>query len=300
MKIFSVLICLLITFNLSDSGKKPIPEKIAEGLDFPEGPAWDGVGRLYVSNCYADWIALIAEGGMDTFALKPTTPYNFGKTNGLTFSTDGNLYACDYEKGAIIRFSMKGDCEAVIDGYLGKRFNRPNDLAFDPKGNLYFTDPHLYDAEKRDGVVYAFSIGTNRVRPVYEGLGFPNGIAFSADGRSLFVCESALNRVLKFAVDSEGDLGSYTIFAEMPGGDPDGLAIDQAGNVYVAHFGGGQVYKFNPDGTVADTIRVPGKKPTNVEFGGKDLKTLYITEVETNSIYQIQVNIPGLKLFGLP
>ncbi len=300
MHVSSGLIYLAIIFSTAGTGDKPVLEKIAEGLSFPEGPAWDGTGRIYVSNCYADWVAWVSQSGADTFIVKPTKPYNFGKTNGLTFYRNGYLYACDYEKGAIIRFAPDGECEVVVDGYQGQRFNRPNDLAFDANGNLYFTDPHAYDPSDRDGVVYMYSTENQQLRRIYAGLGFPNGIAFSADGKSLFICESALNRVLKFPVDDEGNLGRYSVFTVMPGGDPDGLAIDQAGYVYVAHFGGGMVYKFNPEGAVADTIRMPGKKPTNVEFGGKDMRTLFITETETNAVYQIRVKTPGLQLFGNP
>jgi len=295
--IFSAVVvtCLLI-----GCGQKPKLQKVADGLNFPEGPAWDGSGKLYVSNCYSNWIAVFTDGILDTFTARPTAPYEFGKTNGLTFYRDGYLYGCDYENGAIIRFSNSGECELVVNGYAGQKFNRPNDLAFDGKGNLYFTDPHLYDPDNLDGVVYMYSIETGQLRPVYRGLGFPNGIAFSADGKSLFVCESALSRILKFPVDEQGNLGMFTIFAEIPGGDPDGLALDHTGNVYIAHFGGSMVYKFDKEGIIADTIRVPGKKPTNVEFGGEDLRTLYITEVETNALYGIRVETPGLKLFGLP
>jgi gluconolactonase len=285
---------------LISCSQKPMLEKITNGLNFPEGPAWDGIENVYISNCKADWIGRLNEGKIDTFVTKTTIPYNFGKTNGLVFNQDGFLYACDYENGAIIRFSKDGRCELVTDGYEDQRFNRPNDLAFGNNGDLYFTDPHAYDPENRDGIVYVYSFKTGSVHPVYEGLGFPNGIAFSADGRSLFVSESALNRVLKFPVEEDGNLREYTVFAEIPGGDPDGLALDQAGNIYVAHFGGGKVYKLDPDGSVADIINIPGKKPSNVEFGDDDLRTLYITEVETNAIYRIRVGIPGLRLFSLP
>jgi gluconolactonase len=300
MNRFLMVTLILITALTGGCDQKPMLEKVAAGLDFPEGPAWNGSGKIYVSNCYADWVAVLSEGRMDTFVVRPTEPFDFGKTNGLAFGPDGFLYGCDYGSGTIVRFAETGTCEVVLEGYQGHRFNRPNDLAFDPSGNLYFTDPHLYDPENRDGVVYKYSLSTGEIRPVYEDLAFPNGIAFSGDGKSLYVCESALNRVLKFPVDDQGNMGRYTVFSEMPGGDPDGLAIDQKNNVYVAHFGGGLVYKFTPGGMIADTIRVPGKKPTNVEFAGADLRTLYITEVETNAVYRIRVDIPGLKLFGLP
>ena len=83
-------------------------------------------------------------------------------------------------------------------------------------------------------------------------------------------------------------------------GDPDGCNFDQDENLYVAHFGGGTIWILNPDGSVKGKIKTPGLKPSNVEFGDSDLKTLYITEDETNAVYKIRVDIPGLPLFSSP
>ena len=95
-------------------------------------------------------------------------------------------------------------------------------------------------------------------------------------------------------------LSDKTIFAELPGGDPDGLAFDVEGNLYAAHFGGGAIYVFSSNGILKDKIITPGKKPSNVEFGGDDMRTLFITEDETNSVYSIKVKIPGMQLFSSP
>ncbi|MCK7523104.1 MAG: SMP-30/gluconolactonase/LRE family protein [Ignavibacteriales bacterium] len=148
--------------------------------------------------------------------------------------------------------------------------------------------------------IYRLNIESKEVSLLAESLAFPNGIAFSPDSKKLFVCESALNRILTFNVNKDGSLSDKAIFAELPGGDPDGIAFDIDGNLYVAHFGGGAIYVFSPEGIIKDKLITPGKKPSNVEFGGEDMRTLFITEDETNSVYSTQVETAGMKLLSAP
>jgi len=274
--------------------------KVIDGLDFPEGPAWDGQETLYVSNCHGGWITKITSKGAEVFLRASESPFTFEKTNGLTVYKDGSLFACEFGKGLILKISADGKSEVVANGYRDKRFNKPNDLAFDPKGNLYFTDPYNYRRENPDGVVYRLNLDSGTVMPVAQNLGFPNGIAFSEDGQKVYICESAFQRVLIFDVNSDGTLSNKTVFVDLPGGDPDGIALDQEGKVYVAHFGGGAIFVVNPDGTIQEKIQTPGKKPSNLEFGDKEFKTLYLTEDETNAVYKIRVDVPGLPLFSSP
>lgn len=299
-KIIAVIILLTPLFIAFAQEKNETPEYtlVAEGLAFPEGPAWNGE-MLLVSNCYSDWILRVKDGITDTFVVKPTSPFDFGKTNGLTFYKDGSLYACDYGKGAILKFQPDGTCETVAEDYEGKKFNRPNDLAFDSRGNLWFTDPHKYHPDTLDGAIYQIDTD-GKVRQMYYGLGFCNGIALNAEETKLYVCESAMHRVLTFAINKDGSLSEPEVFAEMPGGDPDGMAFDIEGNLYVAHFGGKAIWKFNKSGLLLQKIETPGTKPSNIEFGGKDLKTLYITEDEHNALYKIEMKTPGLPLFSAP
>ncbi|MCI0514455.1 SMP-30/gluconolactonase/LRE family protein [candidate division KSB1 bacterium] len=280
--------------------RQPEFELLIRDLNFPEGPAWDRHETLYVSNCYGNWITRFRAHQSDTFLIAADSPFTFSKTNGMTVARDGNIYACDFGCGAILKIQPNGQSEIYANGYQGQRFQRPNDLAFDPNGNLYFTDPNHYRRENPDGVIYRITTGTREVNPVATQLAFPNGIAFSADARSLFVCESAFNRVLKFTVLTNGMLSPPEVFVELPGGDPDGINFDQAGNLYVAHFGGGAVYVIAPDGSIRQKLNTPGKRPTNVEFGGPNLQTLFVTEAETNALYQLQVTIPGLPLNAPP
>src|SRR3972149_4504832 len=227
--------------------------KIADGLNFPEGPAWDGKGNLYVSSCHGGYIAQISADGTKKFIDSTSNP-NLKQTNGLAVYKDGSIFACDYGLGAILKITPEGKSEIFIDGYDGKRFDRPNDLAFDDKGNLYFTDPKSYGKDKLDGRIFKVVIKSKVVK----------------------------------------------LLAELPGGDPDGLAFDIDGNLYAAHFGGGAIYVLSSDGKIKEKIIAPGKKPSNVEFGGDDMRTLFITEDETNSVYSTKVKIPGMPLFSSP
>ncbi|NWF89833.1 MAG: SMP-30/gluconolactonase/LRE family protein [Ignavibacteriaceae bacterium] len=273
--------------------------KVADGLNFPEGPAWDGKGNLYVSSCYGGYITKIFSQNVSKFIDSTSNPY-MKQTNGLTVHNDGNIYACDYGIGAIIKISPQGISQILIDSYEERRFNRPNDLAFDKKGNLYFTDPKSYGKDKLDGRIFKVNLESKKITLLADSLSFPNGIAFSKGGDKIFVCESAQNRILTFDVDSSGSFSNKTVFAELPGGDPDGLAFDINENLYIAHFGGGAVYILSPKAKVIEKIITPGKRPSNVEFGGDDMKTLFITECETNCVYSIQVKTPGMKLLTSP
>ena len=265
-------------------------------MNFPEGPAWDGRSTLYVSNCYGDWITRIHSGIADTFIVADNQNYQFKKTNGLVFGNN-SLFACDFGQGAILNIDRTGKVRTIANGYQDEPFHRPNDLAFGPDGHLYFTDPFHYDRNNPDGVVYRIDPVTGNVKPVIENLAFPNGIAFSADGKYLYVCESAFQRVLRFPFGKAGITGKPEVFIELPGGDPDGIALDKKGNIYIAHFGGSAVYIVSPMGKILHKLKTPGRKPSNLEFGGRDLKTLYLTEVETNAVYQCNVRIPGQPLF---
>lgn len=275
-------------------------EKVVDGLNFPEGPAWDGNGNIYVSSCYGGYITKITEDSSYTFLKASEDPFTLKQTNGLTFDRFGNLYACEYGIGAILKISINGRTEIYASGFNGERFNRPNDLAFDSNGNLYFTDPKSYDKNKPDGIVYRIDNQTKIVTVAADSIAYSNGIAFSEDSKNVFVCESANHRILKFDINDDGTFTKRKVFAALPDGDPDGIAFDIEGNLYVANFGSGRIYILNPDGSIKTFFKAPGKKPSNVEFADGDLKTLYITEDETNALYKTKVNIPGLPLFNSP
>jgi len=285
--------------STNDADALPIPadavwQKVVDGLNFPEGPAWDGHSTLYVSNCYGGWVTRLASGTSDTFVTAAKAPFTFQQTNGMTFHK-GHLYACDFGVGAILRFTTDGAAEVYVNDFHGVAFNRPNDLRFDAEGNLYFTDPKTHSREVLDGRVFRINAQDKSVKVLADSLGFPNGIAISGNSRMLYVCESAFERILRYTIAEDGQLTGREVFVTLPGGDPDGIDFDSAGNLYVAHFGGGTVYVIGPHGGLKQKISTPGMKPTNLEFGGDELKTLFLTEVETNALYQLDVEIAGMK-----
>jgi WD40 repeat protein len=130
------------------------PVKIADGLAFPDGPAYNGKGYIFVSNCNADTITRLDDASNKTAAFhRAVDKFTFLKTNGMTFYEDGTLFACDFERKAILQIHPDGRMELYADKCDDQGFKGPNDLAFDPEGNLYFTDPTGSDEKNPVGCV---------------------------------------------------------------------------------------------------------------------------------------------------
>lgn len=297
-----VLEFFLYYLSFAQPASLPTPEVVKTGLIFPEGPAFDGKNTLYVSNCYGGYISRFSQQGtMDTASKAEKPGALIQKTNGLTVGHDGCLYVCDFGKKAIIKISPDGKQQIYAEAYQGQPFLGPNDLAFDPEGNLWFTDPTGSNITNNAGAIYRVQAGGKGVTKVAGGLAFPNGIAFSADARTLYVAESMRHRIVRYTVLPGGTLSTSSVFAEMPTQhEPDGIAFDAEGKLYVAHYGGGAVRIFAPDGKYLHSIMMPGKNITNVEFAGEDLRTLYITEADTGTLYKLRTAAPGLRLLWSP
>jgi gluconolactonase len=135
-------------------------------------------------------------------------------------------------------------------------------------------------------------------------MAFPNGIALSPDEKILYIGETSRNAVWRVGLEEPGviTVRGARIMAYLNGGaGPDGLALDERGNVYAAYFDAGEVAVLTPKGKIIGSIKLPageGSFTTNVAFGGPDRMTLYITEAEKNVIYKVAMKVRGLKLFG--
>lgn len=291
------LVVFVLPFLIASCSQKLVDDTdwqlVASGFSFPEGPAWDGESVLYVSNCYSNWIAKIEDGKVDSFII--ASEDTFDKTNGMVVSRSGDIFACDFGRGAILKITPDGEVNEIVPGFNGEKLNRPNDINFDRNGNLYFTDPKSYGSDHPDGRVFFHDLKTGRTELAAENMDFPNGLALSPLADKLYVCESGKHRVVRFDVAENGQLGNMEVFAELPGGDPDGIEFDVEGNLYVAHFGSGTVFIISSKGEILHEIKTPGKKPSNLDFGGKDRKTLFLTEDETNSVYKMRMNVAGYR-----
>jgi gluconolactonase len=191
-----------------------------------------------------------------------------------------------------------GEATVLVNSYQGKPLNGANDLVFDTEGVLYFSDPWGSSGENPVGGFYRY-FPDGPLEQIDRELAFPNGVALAPDGSAVYLAETYRNRILRYPFAPDGAIGEREDFAFLPGGPgPDGMAFDEAGKLYVAHYGGGRVAIFGSGGDLVDEIRVPGANVTNIAFGGPDLRTLVITDVETASLYTTRVETPGLRLFG--
>ncbi|MGC9512931.1 MAG: SMP-30/gluconolactonase/LRE family protein [Fidelibacterota bacterium] len=257
-------------------------EKVADGLNFPEGPVFAGDDLLF-SNCYGMWIGRWSiDGRLDTFADLSGNDF---KPNGLCWVPSGDVWVCEFNQGRILKLDTSGTILRVLD-YNGERFSRPNDMTLH-NGLIYFTDPKSYSKTVWDGRIYVLNPETEEIQLLTGGLAFPNGIAIGPQGKKLYVCESALNRITILPMDNPEE---REVLIELPGGDPDGMEFYDEKTLLVAHFGGGKMYSIDIDTkTVTDSLELPGKRVTNCTIS-PDKKFLYITETVTNALYRLPLN----------
>jgi gluconolactonase len=268
-------------------------ELLISGYDTPEGPAFDREGNLFFVNWEKSSIVKVTpEGQASEFFNTGGIPA------GLAFHPDGSLYVADEGEHihGVLRITMDGESEIVVNEYEGKPLNGANDLVFDRNGVLYFSDPWGSNGENPIGGFYR-RFPDGRFEQIDRGLAFPNGVTLNADESAVYLAETYRNRILRYAINPDGTLGQRQKWAgtHLPPG-PDGMAFDASGNLYVAHYSGQCVDVYNPQGQRIDEIKVPGKNPTNVAFGGPGNQTLVITEVQTHSLYRVRLDVAGQRL----
>jgi gluconolactonase len=285
LAVIGVLAALCVALSLGAGGTKLLVGGFKPPAGFMEGPVWDGRdgGALYFCDHAADAIRRVGGGGK-----KGEIWYTYPDLgpNGMMIGPDGVFYVCDPKLRAVLTVTFEKEIRTIVDSYQGERLNGPNDCGFDSKGNLYFSDPNRRKGQI--GQIFRYSADKKLTR-IDTNLMFPNGVIVSPDDRWLYVAESGNNRVLRYKLLPDGTFGPKETFHQFHNqkgkGEPDGMAWDERGNLYVAHWGSWSVRVLNPKGDEIKKISVPGEHVTNVCFGGPDGKTLYITEVETGAVY---------------
>lgn len=265
-------------------------ETVASGFGFTEGPMWDPAGFLYVSDETINKIFRVQPDG------KKEEVIALGDPDGNTFDRQHRLIDCASVLRAIIEVTPDGKYKVLADHFEGKRFNSPNDVIVGPDGALYFTDPtlDLVAGEKQEisfQGVYRLDESGN-VRLLTKDLGQPNGLAFSPDGKKFYVDDSKQRNIRAYDVASDGTLTNGRIFGEEPGGKgegvPDGMKVDEKGNIFVT--GPKGIWVWDANGNHLGTIAMP-EQPANLTWGGPQYGTLYITA--TTSVYRLQTKSRG-------
>lgn len=266
---------------------------LVSDLKFPEGPVVDRGGSVFAVQLQSGYIILYhPDGRVEDFINTGGNP------NGAAMDTQGNLLVCDSGKNDVLCISHSGDILSITDNYNGEALRGPNDLVVHSSGNIYFTTPVGSNRENPIGRVYRATPDGETVL-VADGLAFPNGIALSEDEKTLYVAETQRRQILSIKLGGEGlPAESPALYAKLEeiGEGPDGMAFDVKGRLYVAHYGAGYVAVVGTDGKIERTIDTPGRNPTNVAFGGPDMKTLYITEAEKGLLLSYQNDTPGQRL----
>jgi gluconolactonase len=281
-------------------------QRVFEGCAFAEGPAADAEGNVYFSDCPNNRIMLFREDGTTVVWKEPSQ-----RANGMNFDAQGRLITCcaggaTYPGGAraVLRYEHDGRVTAMASHYGGKQLNSPNDLCFDLRGRIYFTDPRYgdrSDLEQDSMAVYRIELDGSLTR-VINDMQMPNGILISADNRTLYLVDHNPNpggarTLVAYDIDSQGRC-SYrsTLHDYGTGHGGDGMVLDAEGHIYLTAGEGDAagVYIFAPDGRQLGFIHTP-ETPGNCTFGGSDLRTLSIAA--SSSLYQIRLGIPGLLTY---
>jgi sugar lactone lactonase YvrE len=263
-----------------------LPERIATGFQFTEGPCWmeDAGGYLLFSDIDANKV----------YKWSPTTGVkefiaNSGKSNGLATDGYGTLYLAQQGNRQIGKQKVDGSIETLCSTFGGKRLNSPNDLVVNKNGSIFFTDPDYgvtpANKELTFNGVYILQNGKTEPKLLINDLPKPNGIALSPDEWNLYVCDSELKKVFAYEMKSESEIRRKYEFATFSG-EIDGIKTDLDGNVYVVVSEVG-IQVFSPKGELKQTINLP-EKTRNLCWGDQYRNTLYITA--GNSLYRMKIN----------
>jgi gluconolactonase len=294
---------------------------IANELGFPEGPVYKKDGSIMFVELRNQTVKQVNSNGQITLIANCG-----GSPNGLAIGPDGAAYICNnggsrfvegswrsfgaaenYKGGFIQRIDLQsGDLTTLYSECNGERLSSPNDLIFDKQGGFYFTDIGKTMRRHREhgGVYYAMPDGSNIEEIIYPILS-PNGIGLSPDEEILYVAETETGRLWAFDIKEPGHLHKHS-FPSPHGGRLlhgldgfqrlDSLAVDIEGNICVGTLMTGFITVISPQGELLYKVKFPDTYPTNICFGGHDMKTAFVTLSETGQLVSLEWPTPGLKL----
>jgi gluconolactonase len=268
-----------------------------------EGVCFDHAGNGYIS-----WGKAITKFSLDG---KNAVWAETGAPNGHKILADGTHLVCDASQHAVLHLTAEGKLlDPASKECDGKALRGPNDLTLDTaNGGFYFSDPGGSGRETPIGTIH-YVDRSGKTHFLDGGLAFPNGIVLAPGGKKLFLAESQKNCVHVYDVLGPGKLGERKLFADLPvknsegvqiDNQPDGMCLDAAGNLYVAHYGMKQVQVLDPSGKLIRQFDGGNVTTSNVAFGGPKMNQLFITgglgpEAGAGGLFRIDLGVAGLVI----
>lgn len=264
---------------------------LATGFGFTEGPVWTPRGYVYVSDELQNRIYRISPSGQKSVFTA------LGDPDGNTYNRRHQFVDCASDLRAVLLVRPNGTYRILANRYHGRRLNTPNDIVLGPDGALYFTDPTLdltKSMKKELPFQGVYRLGSHgRLRLLTKVFTQPNGVAFSPDGRRMYINDTAQRNIRVFRFHA-GRISHGRIFGVEPlrpggpGGVPDGMKVDRRGDIWVA--GPGGIWVWNAAGQHLGTIQFP-HGATNFAWGGPGYSTLYVAAGHT--VFTLRTKVHG-------
>ncbi|MDR5781444.1 SMP-30/gluconolactonase/LRE family protein [Caballeronia sp. LZ065] len=274
--------------------------KLTDQCLWAEGPVYFPASDLLIWSDIPNNRMLRWAPGMGVGVYRAPSNYS----NGNTRDREGRLVSCEHGARRVTRTEHDGSVTVLADKFEGKRLNSPNDVIVDSRGEIWFTDPDYgilsdyegYRADSEIGRCNVYRVTENgQVRIACDDFVKPNGLAFSPDETKLYVADSgashddaAPRHIRVFDVATDGTLRNGRVFIEMQSGVPDGMRLDEHGNIWTSADDG--VHCYAPDGALLGKILIP-EVVANLTFGGFNRNRLFIAA--TSSIYSLHVGVRG-------
>lgn len=249
-----------------------------------EGPATDSKGNLYAVNFKEEGtIGIVDSKGKPSLFVKlPTNSIG----NGIRFDKDDNMYIADYVNHHILQIK-KGEKKVRVFA-SDSRLNQPNDLAISPNGTLYASDPNWANYTGN-----LWLIKESKFILLEKNMGTTNGIEVSPNGKKLYVNESVQRNIWCYDINTDDTISNKKIFANFKDFGVDGMRCDSKGNLYVCRYGKGTVVVLSPKGNIIREVKLKGKNPTNITFGGKNKKQCFVTISDRGCFETFFAEFPG-------
>jgi gluconolactonase len=271
---------------------------IASGYGLIEAPRVDDRDRLYFSDVPNGGVRRLSPDG----SVEIVIPKRRG-VGGMMFNRAGGLVLTG--RNLIVWDEKTGQSRVIFGEWDGKPLMGLNDLTTDDSGAVYVgtlnSDP-FSDAKRIPGSLFRIE-PPNRVTKLWDGIELTNGMGLSPNRKLLYHSDSPTSAVWVYDVLSDGSVRDRRVFAKMPAGMPDGLAVDAEGGVWVAVVRVGEVVHIGPDAVVRERIKLPSTMVTSLTFGGADMMDLYIVTADNTadpdlkgSIFKARSEIPGLRV----